>query len=75
MEKSKLDTIRELYKSLSPRDKILFSNFYNRIKEQEKLEAYQKRLDVAKSLFAVKNSFGNPYFSSDWVIKNILKEN
>jgi len=75
MDKSKLDAIKELYKALDPRDKVLFCNFYNRIREQEKQEMLQAKLKAVKELTEITNDAGQPYFSSDWIIKNVLKEN
>jgi hypothetical protein len=75
MEKSKLDTIKELYKSLSPKEKISFDRFYGKIKEWEKLEMLEARINVAKNLISIGKENGQPYFSTDWIIKNVLKEN
>lgn len=65
-----VDEILEAYKNLEMRDRLIFDIRFNKIKREEEI----KREEIAMLLRdnIVKEN-GEPYISSDWIKKNILK--
>ncbi len=68
----KMEELLEMYKNLDMKERIKFDREYNKFKEEEKLEQLTKRKELVEELNNVINDEGQPYFSSDWVKKNIL---
>lgn len=75
MKKLTVNQIFELYKNMDFKEKILFDRKYQRIKESEKLELYEKRLNMLQHLETLTNNDGSPCFSLEWVKKSILNIN
>jgi hypothetical protein len=68
----KMEELFEMYKNLDMKERIKFDREYNKFKEEEKLEQLTKRKELVEELNNVINEEGQPYFSSEWVEKNIL---
>lgn len=71
----KMEELLEMYKNLDIKERIKFDKEYKKFSEEEKLKQLTKRKDVAEELNMVLNEEGKPYFSSEWVDKNILNSN
>lgn len=69
----KANEIFDEYKNLDIKDKIIFKRLMNRYDELEKLENLKIRIKIAKKLYDIANENGEPYLSTEWVKKNILK--
>ncbi len=72
---NKLEDIKDLYKSLSHRDKIKFGFFIKRSQEVENLELINERLDIINDLLKLKNDKEEPYFNVEFLTKQICKIN
>ena len=68
----KMEELLEMYKNLDMKERIKFDREYNKFNEEEKLKQLTKRKEVVEDLNRVLNEEGQPYFSSEWVEKNIL---
>ena len=68
----KKEELFEMYKNLDMKERIKFDREYKKFKEEEKLEQLTKRKEFVEELKNVINEEGQPYFSYEWVEKNIL---
>ena len=68
-----MEELFEMYKNLDMKERIKFDRMYNRFNEEEKLKQMSKRKEFVEDLNRIINEERQPYFSSEWVEKNILK--
>jgi RNA polymerase-interacting CarD/CdnL/TRCF family regulator len=54
------------------KERIKFDRMYNKFNEEEKSKQMLQRSELVEDLNRVINEEGQPYFSSEWVEKNIL---
>lgn len=69
----KMEELFEMFKNLDMKERIRFDREYRKFNEEEKLKQMSQRSKLAEDLNSVINEEGQPYFSSEWVEKNILK--
>lgn len=62
----------EMYKNLDMKERIGFDREYRKFNEEEKLKQITQGEELVEDLNSVINEEGQPYFSSEWVKKNIL---
>jgi macrodomain Ter protein organizer (MatP/YcbG family) len=63
----------EKYKNLDNKDRVKFDVLYIIFKESEKIKKLKEREDLVKNVNNILDETGGPYFSLDWVKKNIIK--
>jgi hypothetical protein len=68
----KMEELFEMFKNLDMKERIRFDREYRKFNEEEKLKQMSQRSKLAEDLNSVINEEGQPYFSSEWVEKNIL---
>lgn len=68
----KMEQLFEMYKKLDMKERIKFDREYRKYNEEEKLKQMIQRKEIVEDLNKVINEEGQPYFSSEWVEKNIL---
>jgi hypothetical protein len=68
----KMEELFEMYKNLDTKERIRFDRECIKFNEEEKLKQMSKRKEFVEDLNRVINEEGQPYFSSEWVEKNIL---
>lgn len=68
----KMKELFEMYKNLDMKERIKFDRECMKFNEEEKLKQMTQRKELVEDLNRVINEEGQPYFSSEWVEKNIL---
>jgi len=68
----KMEELFEMFKNLDMKERIRFDREYRKFNEEEKLKQMSQRSKLTEDLNSVINEEGQPYFSSEWVEKNIL---
>jgi hypothetical protein len=68
----KMKELFEMYKNLDMKERIKFDRECMKFNEEEKLKQMSQRKELVEDLNRVINEEGLPYFSSEWVEKNIL---
>jgi len=68
----KMKELFEMYKNLDMKERIKFDRECMKFNEEEKLKQITQRKELVEDLNRVINEEGQPYFSSEWVEKNIL---
>jgi hypothetical protein len=68
-----MEELFDIYKNLDLKERIKFDMKYIKFNEEKIEEKIKKRKELVEDLNKVVNEKGQPYFSSEWVKKNIIK--
>jgi hypothetical protein len=63
----------DIYRNLDLKERIKFDMEYIKFNEEEKLKIITKRKEIFEDLNKIINEEEEPYFSLEWVKKNILR--
>jgi len=65
----KMEELFEMYKNLDMKERIRFDREYSRFNEEEKLKKISKAKEIIDLIVTDEQK---PYFTSEWIEKNIL---
>jgi hypothetical protein len=68
-----MEELFDIYRNLDLKERIKFDMKYIKFNEEEKLKEITRRKEISEYLDEIINDEGQPYFSLEWVEKNILR--